>query len=129
MSGERNLSGGQASTPLEASVGPDGPRQQERADTAARVTRILVEHLGVDPADVHPYALLVPEHYEKGKKVADSEFLDLGADSLDVVEIVMAVEDEFNVEIPDDEAEPLNKATVAQLVDLVHAKVEAANAS
>jgi acyl carrier protein len=62
------------------------------SDVAERVRKIIVEHLGVD-AD----------------KVIDSaNFMeDLGADSLDTVELVMAFEEEFGVEIPDDAAETI----------------------
>ena len=61
-------------------------------DIATRVKKIVVEHLGVDEA-----------------KVVDSaNFIDdLGADSLDTVELVMAFEEEFGVEIPDDAAEKI----------------------
>ena len=62
------------------------------SETADRVTKIVVEHLGVD-AD---------------KVTVDSSFIDdLGADSLDIVELVMAFEEEFGVEIPDDAAEKI----------------------
>jgi acyl carrier protein len=62
------------------------------SDVAERVKKIVVEHLGVD-AD---------------KVVAGANFIDdLGADSLDTVELVMAFEEEFNVEIPDDAAETI----------------------
>ena len=62
------------------------------SDVAASVKKIVVEHLGVDEA-----------------KVVDSaSFIDdLGADSLDTVELVMAFEEEFGVEIPDDAAEKI----------------------
>jgi acyl carrier protein len=62
------------------------------SDIAARVKKIVVEHLGVEP-----------------EKVIDSaNFIDdLGADSLDTVELVMAFEEEFSVEIPDDAAETI----------------------
>lgn len=98
-----------------------------REDTERRVKQILVDHLGVTEADLDPGKLLVPEHYAKGKKVADGK-PDLGCDSLDVVELVMAIEDDFGFEVQDDEAEPLNHATVGGLVDFVHQRVEAANA-
>ena len=63
------------------------------SDTADRVKKIVVEHLGV----------------EEDKVVPDASFIDdLGADSLDSVELVMAFEEEFGVEIPDDAAEKIN---------------------
>jgi acyl carrier protein len=63
------------------------------SETADRVKKIVVEHLGVD-AD---------------KVTVDSSFIDdLGADSLDIVELVMAFEEEFGVEIPDDAAEKIS---------------------
>ena len=59
------------------------------SDTAERVQKIVVEHLGV----------------EADKVTQDASFIDdLGADSLDIVELVMAFEEEFGVEIPDDDA-------------------------
>jgi acyl carrier protein len=62
------------------------------SDVAARVKKIVVEHLGVD----------------EGKVSENASFIDdLGADSLDTVELVMAFEEEFNVEIPDDAAEKI----------------------
>ena len=58
--------------------------------TFDKVKAIVVEQLGVDEAEVK----------------IDSTFIDdLGADSLDIVELIMAFEEEFNVEIPDDVAE------------------------
>jgi acyl carrier protein len=66
--------------------------QTTMSDVAERVRKIVVEHLGVD-AD---------------KVVDDANFIeDLGADSLDTVELVMAFEEEFGVEIPDDAAESI----------------------
>ncbi len=63
------------------------------SDIAARVKKIVVEHLGVEEDKVTP----------------DASFIDdLGADSLDIVELVMAFEEEFGVEIPDDAAEKIN---------------------
>lgn len=62
------------------------------SDVAERVKKIVVEHLGVDEAKVE----------------ANASFIDdLGADSLDTVELVMAFEEEFGVEIPDDAAEKI----------------------
>ncbi len=62
------------------------------SDIAERVKKIVVEHLGVDG----------------GKVTEGASFIDdLGADSLDTVELVMAFEEEFSVEIPDDAAEKI----------------------
>jgi acyl carrier protein len=77
------------------------------ADLEARVKEIIVEQLGVDPAEV----------------VAGASFVsDLGADSLDTVELVMAFEEEFGVEIPDDEAEKIQ--TVENAIDYVKTHVK-----
>ncbi|HBN07934.1 MAG TPA: acyl carrier protein [Cyanobacteria bacterium UBA8530] len=66
----------------------------------ARVQKVIVEQLGVTPEQVTLTASL-------------SE--DLGADSLDTVELIMALEEEFGVEIPDEEAEKI--ANVKQIID------------
>ena len=74
------------------------------SDTADRVKKIVVEHLGV----------------EADKVVEKASFIDdLGADSLDTVELVMAFEEEFGVEIPDDAAETIQ--TVADAVNYLDA--------
>jgi acyl carrier protein len=62
------------------------------SDTAERVKKIVVEHLGVEADKVTEAASFID---------------DLGADSLDTVELVMAFEEEFGVEIPDDAAETI----------------------
>ena len=62
------------------------------SDVAERVKKIVVEHLGVDADKVKPEASFID---------------DLGADSLDTVELVMAFEEEFGCEIPDDAAEKI----------------------
>src|ERR1700731_4910348 len=62
------------------------------SDVAERVKKIVVEHLGVDEAKVTENASFID---------------DLGADSLDTVELVMAFEEEFGCEIPDDAAETI----------------------
>ena len=62
------------------------------SDTPDRVKKIVVEHLGVEPEKVTEEASFID---------------DLGADSLDIVELVMAFEEEFGVEIPDDAAEKI----------------------
>lgn len=97
------------------------------SDTSDRVISILVDQLGCDPVDVTPDALLVPEHDRIGRLIHGSGAPNLGCDSLDVVELVMTVEEEFGIEIPDDEAEPLNEATVQDLVDLIDAKRRSAD--
>ena len=75
------------------------------SDIAARVKKIVVEHLGV----------------EEDKAVESASFIDdLGADSLDTVELVMAFEEEFNIEIPDDAAEKIQ--TVADAVKFISEK-------
>jgi acyl carrier protein len=60
------------------------------ADTAQRIRVLVAEQLGIDPQEVRPEASILD---------------DLGADSLDVVELVMAIEDEFDIEVPDEAAE------------------------
>ncbi len=68
----------------------------------ARVKKIIAEKLGVDESTIKN----------------ESSFVDdLGADSLDTVELVMALEEEFNVQIPDEDAEKIT--TVQQAVDYV----------
>ncbi len=62
------------------------------SDVAERVRKIVVEHLDVDPAKVEESASFID---------------DLGADSLDSIELVMSFEEEFGIEIPDDAAETI----------------------
>ena len=72
------------------------------SDTADRVKKIVVEHLGV----------------EEGKVTDSASFIDdLGADSLDTVELVMAFEEEFSCEIPDDAAEKI--LTVKDAIEFI----------
>ena len=72
------------------------------SDVAERVKKIVVEHLGV----------------EEGKVSEEASFIDdLGADSLDTVELVMAFEEEFSIEIPDDAAEKIQ--TVGDAVKFI----------
>jgi acyl carrier protein len=69
-----------------------------------RIKKIVAEQLGVNEADVKN----------------ESSFVDdLGADSLDTVELVMALEEEFECEIPDEQAEKIN--TVQQAIDYINA--------
>ena len=74
---------------------------------AEKVKDIIIEQLGVDEEEVTPDASFVD---------------DLGADSLDTVELVMAFEEEFGLEIPDDDAETITR--VKEAVDYIesHAK-------
>ncbi len=79
------------------------------SDTADRVKKIVVEHLGV----------------EAEKVTEDASFIDdLGADSLDIVELVMAFEEEFDIEIPDDAAEHIQ--TVGDAVKFIAERLGAA---
>jgi acyl carrier protein len=75
-------------------------KDQTMSDIAERVKKIVVEHLGVEPDKVTEKANFID---------------DLGADSLDTVELVMAFEEEFGVEIPDDAAE-----TIQTVGDAIH---------
>ncbi|MPZ53353.1 MAG: acyl carrier protein [Acidimicrobiia bacterium] len=80
----------------------------ERSAVAERLEEVLVTELGLD-AD---------------KIVEEANFEeDLEVDSLGVVELLMALEDEFGVQIPDEEAEDIG--TVGQAIDLVHGKLAA----
>ena len=74
-----------------------------------KVKKIVVEQLDVEPDDVKPAASFAN---------------DLNADSLDVVELVMALEEEFDVEIPDEAAEGIS--TVQAAVDYISKELEAA---
>lgn len=75
------------------------------AEVFDKVKKIVTEQLGVDEADVKPEASFAN---------------DLGADSLDTVELVMALEEEFGIEIPDEAAEGI--ATVQDAVDFIKEK-------
>lgn len=76
---------------------------------AEKITEIIVEQLGVKPEEVTPEASFID---------------DLGADSLDTVELVMALEEEFGIEIPDEEAEKIQ--TVGDAIKYISAKVSQA---
>ncbi|MDO8289445.1 MAG: acyl carrier protein [Parvibaculum sp.] len=77
------------------------------SDIGERLKKIVVEHLGVDAEKVSENASFID---------------DLGADSLDNVELVMAFEEEFGVEIPDDAAEKI--LTVKDAIDFVKANAK-----
>ncbi len=72
-----------------------------------RVKKIIVEQLAVDAGEVTPQAQFVQ---------------DLGADSLDTVELVMALEEEFDIEIPDEDAEKITTVQAAVDYALAHKK-------
>ena len=74
-----------------------------------RVTEIIVEQLGVSKEEVVPEASFID---------------DLGADSLDIVELVMAMEEEFDIEIPDEDAEKIQ--TIADAISYVRERAAAA---
>ena len=77
------------------------------SDIEQRVKKIVSEQLGT----------------EEGKLKNESSFInDLGADSLDTVELVMALEEEFNTEIPDEEAEKIT--TVQQAIDYINSNLK-----
>ena len=72
-----------------------------------KIQKIISEQLGIDPQEV---------------KLESSFVDDLGADSLDVVELIMALETEFDLEIPDEEAEKVK--TVGNVVDYIKAHTD-----
>ncbi|HSV31300.1 MAG TPA: acyl carrier protein [Atribacteraceae bacterium] len=75
-------------------------------DVFSKVKEIIVDQLGIDDEDVLP----------------DASFIDdLGADSLDVVELIMAFEEEFDIEIPDEDAEKITN--VSEAVEYIDSKL------
>lgn len=80
--------------------------------TGDKIKSIIAEQLGVKPEEVTPEASFID---------------DLGADSLDTVELVMALEEEFGVEIPDEDAEKMTK--VADAIKYIEEKVAAKGSS
>lgn len=77
------------------------------ADVAEKVQKIIVEQLGVDAANVKPDASFVE---------------DLGADSLDLTELIMAMEEEFDIEIADEDAQKIQK--VRDAIEYIEANVK-----
>lgn len=75
-------------------------------ELARKVKEIIVEQLGVEPAQVIEEAFFVD---------------DLGADSLDMVELVMVFEEEFKIEIPDEEAEKIT--TVGEAIEYIESHI------
>ena len=81
--------------------------EEEMTDNEARVIRIIAQQLGKQESKI---------------KRTDKFIEDLSADSLDIVELIMALEDEFGTKIKDDEAELLT--TVGDAIDYVEAKIQ-----
>ncbi len=79
------------------------------ASIEEKVKQLIVEQLGVDEQEVTPSAHIID---------------DLGADSLDIVELVMTFEESFEIEIPDEDAEKIQ--TVKDAVDYIQAHVKSA---
>ena len=79
------------------------------ASVEEKVKQLIVEQLGVDEAEVTPNAHFID---------------DLGADSLDIVELVMTFEEAFEIEIPDEDAEKIT--TVKQAIDYIQSHVKSA---
>lgn len=75
------------------------------SDVTSKVTKIIVDQLGVSADEVKPKAKFVD---------------DLGADSLDLTELIMAMEEEFDIEIADDDAQKIQK--VQDAIDYIEAK-------
>jgi acyl carrier protein len=75
-------------------------------DLLAKIKEIVVEELGVDASEVTPEASFID---------------DLGADSLDTVELIMKLEEEFDIEIPDEDTEKLT--TVGKAIEYLQDKV------
>ena len=95
------------STPFKQRLRHNRGREPKMENTEQRVKKIVAEQLGVNEAEIKN----------------ESSFVDdLGADSLDTVELVMALEEEFETEIPDEDAEKIT--SVQQAIDYVtaHAK-------
>ena len=74
------------------------------SDVTSKVTKIIVDQLGVSADEVKP----------------EAKFDDLGADSLDLTELIMAMEEEFDIEIADDDAQKIQK--VQDAIDYIEAK-------
>ena len=77
------------------------------SDIQARVTKVVIDNLGVDEDKVTETASFVD---------------DLGADSLDTVELVMALEEEFGIEIPDEDAEKITNVADATAYVTAHSE-------
>ena len=76
-------------------------------NTADKIKEAIIDKLGVEESQIKPEALFID---------------DLGADSLDTVELIMALEEEFDLEIPDEDAE--NLTTVKAVMDYIEEKLK-----
>lgn len=88
-----------------------------------RIRKIICEHLGIPDDEakaITSETLLRPERDDQGRTKLDSA-PHLGADSLDIVELVMAAEEEFGIEIEDDDAQKAK--TLGDLVSLIESKM------
>jgi acyl carrier protein len=85
-----------------------GPTEEELMAVEDKIKSIIAEQLGVKPEEVTPEASFID---------------DLGADSLDTVELIMALEEEFGIEIPDEDAEKMT--TVGDAVKYINEKAKA----
>jgi acyl carrier protein len=88
-------------------AGPPNEEERRMASLDEKVKQIIVEQLGVDEAEVTSTAHFID---------------DLGADSLDIVELVMAFEEAFEIEIPDEDAEKIT--TVKDAIDYIQSHVK-----
>jgi acyl carrier protein len=95
------------STPTQQTQNQPNNKENTVMSTFERVKKVLIEQLDISEDEVTPTA-----------SIQD----DLGADSLDVVEIVMGLEEEFDIEIPDEDAEKL--PTVQQITDYIDQKTK-----
>ena len=80
-------------------------KEKNMSEVQDQVKKIVIDHLGIDESKVTPEAKFID---------------DLGADSLDTVELVMAFEEKFGIEIPDDAAETIQ--TVQNAIDYIESK-------
>lgn len=95
-------------------------------DTKARILRLIDQHLCIDASQIATAQQRAPEALKLSE---------IGADSLDVIELTMAIEEEFNIEITDDEADPFtdiegpDQRPLSDLIELVDRKRAAVGAS